>query len=157
MFIQRKVFVSLLVLGFIISMLGCGAAKRNAQITPQLKAREWKPKVQEMANNIGDYDIWAAGRSKSQPWAIVFHPKNNTKKLTGTPDRWHKIEDKKVLDDIIGWIEANSTIPRLMSILGPDPDRAFYGYIYTPFPQINTRIEDENTIFVFEPDPARQI
>ena len=157
MSIQKKVVISLLGLGFVIFMFGCGAAKKNAQITPQLKAKEWKPKVQEMANDMGNYDIWAAGRSKSRPWAIVFHPKDNPKKLTGTPDRWHKIEDKKVLDDIIGWMETYSSPPRLMSILGPEPDRAFYAYIYTPLAQINTRIQDENTIFVYEPDPARQM
>ena len=157
MSIQKKVFISLLVLGIFISMFGCGAAKRNAQLTTPLKAKEWKPKVQEMANNMGDYDIWAAGRSKSRPWAIVFHPKNNTKKLNGTPDRWHKIEDKKVLDDLIGWMETynTSSVPRLMSLLGPAPERDFYAYIYTPLAQINTRIQDENTIFVYEPDPAR--
>ena len=157
MSIQRKVVISLLVLGFFVSMFGCGAAKKNAQFTTQLKAKEWKPKVREMANNMGDCDIYAAGRSKSVPWAIVFHPKDNPKKLTGTPERWHKIEDKKVLDDIIGWMEANTAVPRLMSILGPEPDRAFYAYIYTPLAQINTRIVDENTIFVYEPDPVRQM
>ena len=156
MTIQRKIFVSLLVLGFFVSMFGCGAAKKNAQLTTPLKAKEWKPKVREMANNMGDYDIYAAGQSKSQPWAIVFHPKNNPKKLTGTPDRWHKIEDKKLLDDLIGWTEARSSIPRLMSILGPEPDRAFYAYVYTSFAQLSTRIVDENTIFVFEPDPLRR-
>ena len=157
MSIQKKVFITLLVLGFFVSMFGCGAAKKNAQVTTQLKAKELKPKVKEMANNMGDYNIYAAGRSKSQPWAIVFHPKDNTKKLTGTPDRWHKIEDKKLLDDLIGWMEARTTaIPRLLSILGPEPDRAFYGYIYTPIAQIKTQIEDENTIFIFEPDPARR-
>jgi hypothetical protein len=154
---KKKVVVLLMLLGFVISMFGCVAAKKNAEVTTQLKAKEWKPKVQEMANNMGDYDIWAAGRSKSRPWAIVFHPKDNPKKLDGTPDRWHKIEDKKVLDDIIGWMETYSTPPRLMSILGPAPDRAFYAYVYTPLSQINTRIEDENTIFVYEPDPARQM
>ena len=154
---QKKVVVSLMLLGFVISMFGCvTAAKNNAQVTTQLKAKEWKPKVQEMANNMGDYDIWAAGQSKSRPWAIVFHPKDNPKKLTGTPDRWHKIEDKKLLDEVISWMEAaRSTPPRLMSILGPEPDRAFYAYVYTPGAQINTRIVDENTIFVFEPDPVR--
>ena len=156
MTIQRKIFVSLLVLGFFVSMFGCGAAKRNAQVTTQLKAKEWRPKVREMADNMGDYDIWAAGRSKARPWAIVFHPKDNPKKLTGTPDRWHKIEKKDVLLDIVGWMEATTSVapPRLMSILGPAPERDFYAYVYTPLNQLNTRIEDENTIFVFGPDPA---
>ena len=158
MSIQRKVLISLLVLGFFVTMFGCVASKENALVTPQLKAKEWKPKVHEMANNMGDYNIYAAGRSKAEPWAIVFHPKDSTKKLTGTPDRWHKIEDKKVLDDIIGWMDARSSaVARLMSILGPEPDRAFYAYIYTPLAQINTRIVDENTIFVYEPDPVRQM
>ena len=157
MSIQKKVVVSLMLLGFVIYMFGCGAAKQNAQVTPQLKANEWRPKVQEMGNNMGDYDIYAAGLKKSQPWAVVYHPKDNVKKLTGNPDRWHKIEDKKILDEIIGWMEARATAPpRLLSILGPEPERAFYAYIYTPIAQIKTQIEDENTIFVFEPDPARR-
>ena len=157
MTIQRKVFICLLVLGFFVSMFGCvKASKNNAQVTTQLKAKEWRPKVQEMANNMGDYNIYAAGRSKSRPWAIVFHPKDNPKKLSGNPDRWHKIEDKKVLDDLIGWMEATTTVapPRLMSILGPAPERDFYAYVYTQLSQINTRIVDENTIFVYEPDPV---
>ena len=154
MSIKRRVFISLLVLGFFVSMFGCVAAKNNAQVTSQFKAKEWKPKVREMANNMGDYNIYASGRSKSRPWAIVFHPKDNPKKLTGTPDRWHKIEDKKVLDDVVGWMETYTTPPRLLSLLGPEPDRAFYAYIYTPLSQVSTRIEDENTRFVYEPDPA---
>ena len=153
---QRKIFISLLVLGFFVSLFGCGAAKRNAQFKTELKSREWKPKVQEMANNMADYDIYAAGQKIGEPWALVFHPKDNPNKLTGTPDRWYKIEDRKVLDEIIGWLEARSgAFPRLMSILGPEPDRALYGYMYTPIPQPKTRIVDENTIFVFEPDPFR--
>jgi hypothetical protein len=155
MSIQKKVFISLLVLGFVVSMFGCGAAKRNAQFTTQLKAKEWRPKVREMADNMGDYDIWAAGRSRARPWAIVFHPKDNPKKLNGTPGRWHKIEDKNVLLDIVGWMESTTRVPRLMSILGPAPERDFYAYVYTTLNQLNTRIEDENTIFVFGPDPAQ--
>ena len=99
------------------------------------------------------YNIYAAGRDRQTPWAIVFHPKDSTKKLKGTPDRWHKIEDKKLLDSLIGWMETYQRPPRLMSLLGPEPDRAFFAYIYTPLNQMNTRIEDENTIFVYEPDP----
>ena len=155
MTIQKKILISLLLLGFVVSMFGCGAAKRNAQITPQLKANEWKPKVREMANNMEDYDIWAAGQKITRPWAVVFHPKTNAKKLKGTPDRWHKIEKKEILDEIVSWMETNvNTPPRLMSILGPAPDRAFFAYIYTSLSQINTRVEDENTIFVFEPNPT---
>lgn len=156
MSIQKKVVVALMLFGFVIFIFGCGAAKRNAQVTPQLKSREWKPKVRELSNNMGDYDIYAAGINKSRPWAIGFLPKNNTKRLTGTPEQWHKIEDKKTLDDLIGWMEAKpNAIPRLLSVLGPEPDRAFFGYIYSPLAQISTRIVDENTIFVYVPDPVR--
>jgi hypothetical protein len=61
-----------------------------------------------------------------------------------------------VLLDIVGWMEATTSVapPRLMSILGPAPERDFYAYVYTQLNQLNTRIEDENTIFVFEPDPV---
>jgi hypothetical protein len=159
MSLQRKVFISLLVLWFLVSMFGCVGGKNNAQITPQLKAREWAPKVREMANNIEDYDIWVAGVTMARPWAIVFDPKDNPRRLTGTPDRWTKIEDKKKLDEIIGWVEIDSGLgpPRLLSILGPAPDREFYAYIYTAISPINTRMVDENTIFVYEPNPARQL
>ena len=151
---QRKVLFILVLLGFCITMVGCGAAKKNAQLASQFKAKEWKPKVQEMANNMGDYDIYAAGRNRKTPWAIVFHPKDNPKKLQGTPDRWHKIEDKKVLDGLISWMETYRNPPRLLSLLGPEPERDFYAYIYTPLSQMNTRIVDDNTIFVYEPDPT---
>ena len=153
---QRKIFISLLVLGFFVSLFGCGAAKRNAQITPQLKAKEWGPKVREIANNIEDYDVWAAGIVLEKAWAIVFHPKDNPNKLTGTPNRWYRIEDKERLVDLIGWMEVTPVIPRLLSILGPAPERDFYGYMYTKLSPINSRIVDENTIFIFEPDPARR-
>jgi len=154
---QKRVLVLLMLLGFTLYMFGCGAAKRNAQVTPQLKASEWKPKVRELSNNMGDYDIYAAGVTKARPWAIGFLPKNSTRRLTGTPEQWHKIEDKKTLDELIGWMETNTpnAVPRLLSVLGPEPDRAFFGYIYSPLSPINTRIVDENTIFVFVPDPTR--
>ena len=152
---QKKVIIPLLVLGFFVFLFGCNAAKKNAQVTPQLKAKEWRPKVREMSNNMGDYDIYAAGVTRAQPWAIGFIPKDSLNRLTGTLGRWYKIEDKKLLDELIGWMEVRTTaIPRLMSVLGPEPDRAFFGYIYSPL-NIRTRIVDENTIFVFEPDPAR--
>ena len=152
---QKKVIVLLMLVGFVMSVFGCAASQRNALVTPQLNASEWSPKVREMANNMGDYDIYAAGVTRAQPWAIGFLPKDNDKRLTGTPDRWHKIEDKQVLDELIGWMETRTTaIPRLLSVLGPEPDRAFFGYIYSPL-RIRTRIVDENTIFIFEPDPDR--
>jgi hypothetical protein len=155
MSVQRKFIVSLMLLGFLVYMISCGAAKRNAQVTPQLKASEWKPKVQELANSMGDYNVYAAGITKSRPWAIGFVPKNSTRRLTGSPDQWYKIEDKKTLDEIIGWMESKpGAIPRLMSVLGPEPERAFFGYIYSPMPQISTRVMDDNTIYVYVPDPA---
>lgn len=154
MTIQKKALISLLLLGFVVPMLGC-AVQKNAVLKTTFKAKEWKPKVREMANNIGDYDIWGAGQSKDRPWAIVFHPKDNSKKVIGTPGRWKKIEDKKVLDDLIGWMESyGSDVPRLMSLLGPAPDRAFFAYVYTILSQMNARIKDENTVFLYDPDPA---
>lgn len=152
---QKKVIISLMLFGFLVYMFGCAAAKKNAQVTTQLKANEWKLKVRELSNNMGEYNIYAAGINKSQPWAIGFLPKNSTKRLTGTPEQWNKIEDKKLLDELVGWMESKpGAVPRLLSVLGPEPDRAFYGYIYSPMAQISTRIVDENTIFVFVPDPA---
>ena len=67
MSVQRKIVVSLMLLGSLVYMAGCGAAKRNAQVTPQLKASEWKPKVRELANNMGEYNVYAAGVTKSRP------------------------------------------------------------------------------------------
>jgi hypothetical protein len=155
MSVQRKFVVSLILLGFFVYMVGCGAAKRNAQVTPQLKASEWKPKVRELANNMEEYNVYAAGITISRPWAIGFVPKNSTRRLTGTPDQWYKVENKKTLDDLIGWMESHpGAVPRLMSVLGPEPERAFFGYIYSPIGQISTRVMDDNTIFVFVPDPS---
>lgn len=154
MSVQRKIVVSLMLLGFLVYVAGCGAAKRNALVTPQLKASEWKPKVRELANSMEDYNVYAAGVTISRPWAIGFVPKNSPRKLTGSPEQWYKVENKKTLDDLIGWIESKpAAIPRLMSVLGPEPDRAFFGYIYSAMPQINTKIINENTIYVFVPDP----
>ena len=154
MSVQRKIVVSLMLLGFLVYMAGCGAAARNAQVTPQLKAGEWKPKVRELANDMGDYNVYAAGITKSRPWAIGFLPKNSPRRLTGSPEQWFKVEDKNTLDELIGWMESKpAATPRLLSVLGPEPERAFFGYIYSPMPQINTRIIDENTIYVFVPDP----
>jgi hypothetical protein len=153
---QRKVVVSLMLLGFVVYILGCGATARNAQVTSQFKAAEWKPKVQELANNMGDYNIYAAGITKSRPWAIAFLPKNSQKRLTGTPGQWYEIEDKKDLDELIGWMDSYpGAMPRLLSVLGPEPERAFFGYIYSPMAQISTGVQDENTIYVFVPDPGK--
>ena len=67
MSVQRKIVVSLMLLGFLVYVAGCGAAKRNALVTPQLKASEWKPKVRELANSMEDYNVYAAGVTISRP------------------------------------------------------------------------------------------
>jgi hypothetical protein len=104
-----------------------------------------------MVDNMQDYNIYAAGQSRKEPWAIVFHPKNTNKRLDGSDDRWFKVEDKKELETLISWLEVRPGFPRLLSILGPDD--AFYASIYTLARQVRTKVLDENTIFVFDIDP----
>jgi len=84
----------------------------------------------------------------------MFDPKNNETILVG--DTWIKVEDKKTVSEIIGWIKNYTQFnPQVWTILRPD-DR-LYGYLFYPSGgQVVIKVVNDTTMYVYSPSfPVR--
>ena len=112
--------------------------------------------IDDLEKNWTDYTVHYAGISPNRSSGIMFDPKNDDKTLLpGSNDRWKKIEDKKTLSDVIGWIKVQDSTgynPMLYKVLGPDDQ--FYGYLFSGRSDVTIEVFDDRTMFVNDfPDP----
>jgi len=136
-----------LVLVFLIS--GCaGYGKIRRQ-----PSRGERITIEQLEENWQDYTVSYNGLKVSTPKGIMFDPKNNETTLVG--DTWIKVEDKKTVSEVIGWIKNYTQFnPQVWTILGPD-DR-LYGYLFYPGGQVVIKVVNDTTMSVYSPSfPVR--
>lgn len=132
-----------LVLVFLIS--GC-AGYGKIRLQP---SRGERITIEQLEENWQDYTVSYNGLKVSNPKGIMFDPKNNETTLVG--DTWIKVEDKKTVSEIIGWIKNYTQFnPQVWTILGPD-DR-LYGYLFYPSRgQVVIKVVNDTTMHVSSP------
>ena len=110
--------------------------------------------VEKLQENFSDYTVYYAGYALDNPSGIMFDPKNDNRTLMPS-ERWTKIEDKESIIEVISWIKIQDSsfhYPRLYRILGPDDQ--FYGYLYSAWDHLLTKVMDDKTLWVYDlPDP----
>ncbi|MFH1932285.1 MAG: hypothetical protein ABIN18_11945 [Pseudomonadota bacterium] len=110
--------------------------------------------IEKLQENLPDYTIYYAGYAVNNPSGIMFDPKNNDKTLQPS-GRWTKLDDKESVIEVISWIKIQDSsyyYPRLYRILGPDDQ--FYGYLYSAWNHLLTKVVDGKTLWVYDlPDP----
>jgi len=140
-----------LVLVFLIS--GCASLTGYGKIRPQ-PSRGERITIEQLEENWQDYTVSYYGLKVSNPKGIMFDPKNNETTLVG--DTWIKVEDKKTVSEIIGWIKNYTQFnPQVWTILGPD-DR-LYGYLFYLEGHVVVKVIDDTTMYVYDlKDPRDQ-
>jgi hypothetical protein len=106
--------------------------------------------IEKLQENSSDYTVYYAGYAVNNPSGIMFDPKNNDKTLLPS-DRWTKLDDKESVIEVISWIKIQDSSyyhPRLYRILGPDDQ--FYGYLYSAWDHLLTKVVDGKTLWVYD-------
>ena len=153
--IYTKKHISLVIIFFVLLSFLSGCLGSYGKIRPQSGKGETLT-IDDLEKNWIDYTIHYAGLSANRPLGVMFDPKNDGKTLLpGSNDRWKKIEDKKTLSEVIGWIKVQGFSdynPMLYKVLGPDDK--LYGYLFCGHSDVTVEIFDDRTMFVNDlPDP----
>ena len=110
--------------------------------------------IEKLKENFSDYTVYYAGYALDNPSGIMFDPKNDNRTLMPS-ERWTKLDDKESVIEVISWIKIQDShyrYPRLYRILGPDDQ--FYGYLYSAWTHVVTKVMDDKTLWVYDlPDP----
>ena len=144
--IRRYISLSVTSLIFVFLMYGCAGYGKIRH----LSGAGDKLTVQELIENSNDYNIYYSGYDTNNPSGILFDPKRDNKTLVPS-DRWIKVESRETASEIVSWIQVQDFpwyMPGLLSIL--DSDDQFYGYVFTGWNHVVTKVVDENTLVVYD-------
>jgi hypothetical protein len=148
-------YIIVLILLFFIS--GCSYLNTYGKLR-NVSANGNSLTIQDLEEKWNDYAVYYAGYygslSIKHPSAVMFDPRNDSKKLVG--DKWTTINNRHTLSELISSIQsqesAGSFYPRLWKILGPDDQ--FYGFLFTAWDHVVTKVIGENTMWVYDlPSP----
>jgi len=153
--IYTEKYTSFIIIFFMLLCFISGCLGSFGKIRPQSGKGETLT-IDDLEKNWTDYTVHYAGSSPNRPLGVMFDPKNDGKNLLpGSNDRWTKIEDKKTLSEVIGWIKVQSFAdynPMLYKVLGPDDQ--LYGYLFCGRNDVTIEVFDDRTMFVNDlPDP----
>ena len=156
---DRNRYAYMAIIGLMIILLFSGCASMLAgygKLRPQ-PMRGKGVTIEELEENWKDYVIHYAGLSVDTPAAIMFDPKDDDRTLIG--DKWIKVEDKKTLSELIGWMKTYTEFnPQIWRILGPHNE--FFGYLYYPSYLMNAdevvfKVIDDKTMYVYDVESPR--
>lgn len=139
---------SLLIVAFVlVAFLASGCAGiQGGQL--RLTEKADAVTVQTLVKNWQDYEVYYAGLHAGHPSAVMFDPKGGDRVIL--TERWFKMKDKELLDDVIDSIQRQLSFagyyPRLWKVIGPDGD--LYGYMFTSWDHASMRLTGEKTLFV---------
>jgi len=153
--IYTEKHISLIIIFFVLLCFMSGCLGSFGKIRPQSRKGETLT-IDDLEKNWTDFTVHYAGSSPNRPLGVMFDPKNDAKNLLpGSNDRWIKIDDKKTLSEVIGWIKVQSFADynsMLYKVLGPDDQ--FYGYLFCGSTDVTIEVFDDSTMFVNDlPDP----
>ncbi len=133
-----------MLVGFVVILSGC-SGQGTYRVVPAVSGNVT---IQTLMENWQDFNVYYAGLGSNHPSAVMFDPKNDDRVIT--VDRWSKVESRELLADLIGSIQrqTGSYYPRLFEIRGPDGH--LYGFIFTAWDVVSTRMIDDHTMFVFD-------
>jgi len=145
---MRKYFawpLAILLAGFLTS--GCAFTQYGRL---DLTNRTDAVTVETLVKNWEDYELYYAGVHAGHPSAVLFDRKDDDRGFM--TERWFKVKDKEMLDDLVDSIQRQLPIgiyyPRLWKVFGPDGH--LYGYMFTSWDNAVMKSVDEKTLFVYD-------
>ncbi len=110
--------------------------------------------IENLVARQGEYDVYYSGYDLGNASGILFDPKNDFKRLAPS-DRWHPVYGMSAVAELVSWIQIQDSpgyYPGLHRIRGPKGE--FYGYLYSGWSELVTKVQDKSTLFVYDlPDP----
>ena len=105
------------------------------------------PKIEQLSENWKNYYVYAfyLSASQSRPYAIVFDPKGDGRKLK-VHKSWSWVKDKKQLLRLIAMLRTTESFVDMWVI--HCPDKQTYGYMYTSHNDVAVRVVDEKTLWL---------
>jgi hypothetical protein len=143
MSLKRHLYIGLLTAILTPLGLGFAANSRYGRVTvvPNM------PKIEQLSENWKNYYVYAfyLSASQSRPYAIVFDPKGDGRKLK-VHKSWSRIKNKKQLLTLIALLTSSEWLVGMWVIHGPD--KQTYGYMYTSHNDVAVRVVDEKTLWL---------
>jgi hypothetical protein len=137
---------AILLVGFVLILSGC-LGQGIYKVVPAVGG---SVTIQDLMKNWQDYNVYYAGLDVGNPSAVMFDRKDDDRVIA--VDRWSKVESRELLTDLIDPIQRQvqlaSYYPRLFEIQGPDGH--LYGFIFTAWGVVSTKMIDDRTVFVFD-------
>jgi hypothetical protein len=143
---KKYVTGAILLTGFVLIFSGC-LGQGTYRVVPAVSGNVT---IQTLMENWQDYNVYYAGLEVNNPSAVMFDPKNDDRVIA--VDRWSKVESRELLTGLIDSIQRQVNLtpyyPRLFEIRSPDGH--LYGFIFTAWDVVLTKMIDDRTMFVFD-------
>ena len=141
--LKRHQYIGLLTA--VLTAVGFGFATKNrygrVTVVPNM------PTIEQLSENWKNYYVYAfyLSASQSRPYAIVFDPKGDGRKLK-VHKSWSWVKDKKQLLRLIAMLRTTESFVDMWVI--HCPDKQTYGYMYTSHNDVAVRVVDEKTLWL---------
>ena len=141
--LKRYLYIGLL--AAILTPLSFGFAANNRY--GKLTVERNMPTIEQLSKNWKHYYVYAfyLSASQSRPYAIMFDPKNDGKKLK-VHESWSRVKEKKQLRWLIAMVTRSESLVGMYVIHGPD--KRTYGYMYTSHQDVTIRVVDKSTLWL---------
>ena len=141
--LKRHLYIGLLTAILIVAGFGFTSKNRYGRVTvvPNM------PTIKQLSENWKNYYVYAfyLSASQSRPYAIVFDPKGDGRKLK-VHKSWSRVKEEKQLHRLIALVTSSEWLVGMWVIRGPD--RQTYGYMYTSHNDVAVRVVDEKTLWL---------
>jgi hypothetical protein len=141
--LKRLLYIGLLTA--ILSAVGFGFSAKNrygrVTVVPNM------PTIEQLSENWKDYYVYVfyLSGSQSRPYAIMFDPKDDGRKLQ-VHKLWSPVKEEKQLHTLIALVTRSEWLAGMWVI--HSPDKQTYGYMYTSHNDVAIRVVDEKTLWL---------
>ena len=140
-----KRYLYLVLLTAILTPVSFGFARDNrygrVTVVPNM------PTIEQLSKNWKNYYVYVfyLSGSQSRPYAILFDPKDDGRKLK-VHKSWSRVKEKKQLRWLIAMVTRSESLVGMYVIHGPD--KRTYGYMYTSNNDVTIRVVDKKTLWL---------
>ncbi|MGD8984842.1 MAG: hypothetical protein PVI53_12505 [Desulfobacteraceae bacterium] len=141
--LKRHLYIGLITA--ILTAVGLGFATKNRY--GRVTVERNMPTIEQLSKNWENYYVYASylSATQSRPYAIMFDPKDDDRKLK-VHESWSRVKDKKQLLTLIAMLRTSQFLVDMWVIHGPD--KRTYGYMYTSCQDVIIRVVDEKTLWL---------
>ncbi len=142
---------AVLIISFLSIIIGCAQYAKVIKPTDSDKRKSIN-ELQKMSHSYTIYFTDTGGYRYGNV-VLLFDPKNVNQTIIAT--RWTRIDDDKILEEIITRMKRHYKPPSVYHIVGPEGD--FFGYMYASKGWIIAKTVNDTKMLVYDfpPPPAR--